>query len=710
MKRSLQLSHTILPFILLLLLPAAIPLSAQSQDDPAGHWEGRIEVPGQPLDVKVDIRRDSGTWKGTIDIPKQGVTGLELVAFMVEKEKVAFSIANIPGKPRFNGTIDAAGTTLAGTFTQSGAGFPFKLTRPSESQKAATAASTASVLDSLRTFIPAAMSDFKVPGLAIAIVRNGEVIFSEGFGYRDVEKKLPVTPNTLFAIGSSTKAFTAFVIGTLVDEGKLDWTTPVTNYLPTFKLKDECATEHITPRDLLTHVSGLPRHDMMWYNSSFTRKEIFDRLQYLEPSAEFRAQWQYQNMMYMTAGYLAGEVAGTTWEDLVRTRIFAPLGMISSNMSVTGLESAADAALGYGEKEKDGKKVVERLPYRNIDQIGPAGSINSNVVDMARWVKLQLDEGKYEGKEVIMPATLKSLHRPRVVISDGGDKETLFMLYAMGWMVQAYRGHRLVHHGGNIDGFSALVSFMPDDETGMVILTNANASPLPNVLMNTAYDMLLDFERTDWRGKAGTQIASGDSLGTELEKMQDVARVPGTRPSHKLDDYTGEYENEGYGVVKVVEERDRLKATYNGIETELEHFHYDVFRISAPAEFKGMKFIFRTGLGGEIESVSALLEPTVDDIVFKRRGAALDSAGLALYAGDYILSGITATVAIRGKALTLRVPGQPVAELIPFREHEFRLKGAESYRARFTIEKGRATELTLIQPNGTFVAKRVSGK
>jgi hypothetical protein len=275
-------------------------------------------------------------------------------------------------------------------------------------------------------------------------------------------------------------------------------------------------------------------------------------------------------------------------------------------------------------------------------------------------------------------------------------------------MAEAYRGHRLLMHGGNIDGFSAMVTFMPDDDIGMVILTNKNGTSLPSAIMYTAYDRLLGLERTDWRAKLASQLTMVDSIAENVDKMQDVARVPGTRPSHKLEEYAGEYENAAYGVMKIEDDHDRLKLTYNGITAPLEHYHYDVFRTAGSDEAtKGLKILFQTGMNGDIDRVEAPLEPSVSDIVFKRRGVAIDSATLALYAGEYELAGGIARVAVRnGKTLTLTVPGQPTYELEPYKENEFKLEKLEGYSIRFTMEKGKVTAVTFLQPNGTFVAKR----
>jgi len=324
-------------------------------------------------------------------------------------------------------------------------------------------------------FVEKAMKGWKVPGLAISIVKDGKVVFAEGFGFCDVKKGLKVTPQTLFAIGSSSKAFTATAMGILVDECKLDWDNPVREYLPSFKLKDLFAAERMTHRDLVCHRSGLPRHDAIWYGASANRKELFNRLAYLEPSKDFRTIFQYQNLMFMTAGYLVGQIAGKTWEKFVQERILNPLGMNDGNFSVEDSKKAPDFALPYMEK-KD--KVIE-IPFRNIDAVGPAGSINSNVMDMAKWVLLNLNKGKHGEKQIISEASLKQIHSPQMVMGEmfpGFEKynELFYDNYGMGWMITFYKGHLLLHHGGGIDGFTALVSFMPRDNMGIVVLTILN--------------------------------------------------------------------------------------------------------------------------------------------------------------------------------------------------------------------------------------------
>lgn len=235
-------------------------------------------------------------------------------------------------------------------------------------------------LDGFDAIATKAMADAKIPGLSVAIVRDGKVIYAKGLGYRDVEKKLPVTTDTIFAIGSVSKSFTSLIFGTLNDEGKVDWDKLVRDYLPTFQIDDPIATDHATARDLFSHRTGLAGHDLVWYSSDFGRDELFNRMKYLKSNKEFRSGYQYCNLMVMTMGYLEGRVAGSSWESLVQSRIFEPLGMQKSNFSVNDSQKSP----GFSQPYSLTKDIVTKVPFKNIDSIGPAGSINSSISDMSR--------------------------------------------------------------------------------------------------------------------------------------------------------------------------------------------------------------------------------------------------------------------------------------------------------------------------------------
>ncbi len=548
---------------------------------------------------------------------------------------------------------------------------------------------------------------WNVPGLAISIIKDGKVIFAEGFGYRDVKQNLKVTPHTLFAIGSCTKAFTATAMGMLVDEGKVEWDKPVRNYLPTFKLQDVVASERMTPRDLLTHRSGLPRHEPVWYGSPASRKEIFDRLQYLEPSKDFRAVFQYQNMMFMTAGYLVGEVAGTSWEAFIQKRFFEPCEMKESNVSVNDSQKAPDFALPYQEKNDK----VEPIPFRNIDAIGPAGSINSNVLDMANWVLMNLNKGKFKDKQIVSEAALTEIQTPQVVMpSPIQYDEILYPSYGMGWAIVPYRGHLLLEHGGGIDGFIAMVAFLPRDNIGAIILSNSGSTPLPSIVLYNIIDRMLGLSPVDWSKRIKDQMDKAKAEAEKAKKDADKDRKPDTKPSHPLADYAGDYENPAYGTISILKEGDQIKAKFNSFDLALSHYHYDTFELFNELYDQKQKLSFQTDAKGNIASLSIPFESTVKDIVFTRapEKAMMEKSFLEKFVGQYEYQSLVVTISLKSeKTLTATVPGQPEYELIPYKGTEFNLKGMAGFSVEFKLDDtGRSVEATFKQPGATTAFKR----
>ncbi len=334
-----------------------------------------------------------------------------------------------------------------------------------ETQSVATTAKLAGFDE----FVRQTMQDWKIQGLAVAVVQDGRVIFSQGFGQRDAAHALPVTEQTLFPIASCTKAFTTAALGILADQGKLDWNAPVRTYLPAFKLYDAFATERMTARDLVTHCSGLPRHDLMWYNSTAAREDLFERLRYLEPTKDFRSFWQYQNLMYMAAGHLVSQIAGQSWEEFVRQAIFDRLDMVNSNFDISETaQKAADFSHAYKEENDE----VKEIPfYAAQGAVAPAGAIVSNIDEMSRWVMMHMNKGKYNDVQIVSENQIALLHSPQMIIPERSQfAETPYASYAFGWCVQPYRGHPMIHHSGGIDGFSSFTSLFPGDNFGMVVL------------------------------------------------------------------------------------------------------------------------------------------------------------------------------------------------------------------------------------------------
>jgi CubicO group peptidase (beta-lactamase class C family) len=689
--------------VCILVMPLRI---AAAQDSKlAGHWEGAIQLPGNPLAISVDFAAKSGGGlNATISIPAQGAKDLGLSDVVQTDAAIEFKIPGIPGNPSFKGALSADGAKISGTFTQGAGTFPFTLER-----KASPAATAQEALQGFDEIATDAMKQLDVPGMAIAIVKDKQVIYAKGFGFRDVEKQQPVTPDTLFAIGSSTKAFTACVLGTLVDEGKVEWDKPVRNYIPWFKLYDPNATERLTPRDLVTHRSGLPRHDLVWYNNyEASRKSLVERLPYLEPSADLREKFQYNNLMFLTAGYLTEVITGKTWEEAVRERILSPLGMKRTNFSVADMQKDADFALPYREEHH----VVEKIPFRPITNLGPAGSINSSVNEMSHWVIAHLNEGKYGDTRIANAATIEDMHlahmttggtitRPDISPSD----------YGMGWFVYTYRGHRRVEHGGNIDGFSANVTLFPQDGLGVVVLTNLNGTPLRDLIVNVLADRLLKIEPVNWIAQAATVRAAAEAAEKAGESKKQAMRVMGTQPAHKLEDYVGEYEHPGYGVLKVALRDGKLETTFNGISTPLEHWHYETFNglKAADPTFENMKYTFQTDVNGYVARIAAPFDAAVKEIVFTKKPDAklYDAAYLKRFAGTYMLPGAPITISLKGNTLVAMIPGQPPYDLMPSLSGDFFLKQAQIVNLHFVVDdNGVVTATDIHQPGGVVTARR----
>ncbi|MFW6012106.1 MAG: serine hydrolase [bacterium] len=700
----------------LLGLAGAPPVLAQGPAD--GHWEGAVEVPGQPLEIEVDLETaEDGALTGTISIPAQGLKDRELTDLSIGSDDgattVRFAIPGIPGDPAFEGTLSEDGSTLAGTFRQGGAELPFELTSGADAATEARAA-----LEGFGELAARAVDDFEVPGLAIAVVAGGETVYAQGFGHRDLEGELPMTPDTLFAVGSTTKAMTATVLGMLVDDGALDWDEPATRYLPELRLSDPMVTARITPRDLVTHRSGLPRHDLLWYNENdTTRQEMVARLAHLELTADLRERFQYNNLMYMTAGHLAGRLSGGTWEEVMRERLFDPLGMERTNFSVAASQENPDHALPYHETDDD---ALERIPFRPLDLIGPAGSVNSSVREMSRWLRFNLAGGEWDGRRLVQPETLSDLHSPHMTLPGRPSPESRVsqQAYGMGWMVEVYRGHRRVLHGGGIDGFTTAVVLFPDDDLGIVAFSN-RGSPVPNLLAQHAADRILGLEPVDWVGDALERAEAGEADAEEAEERKETLRVADTAPSHPLEDYPGVYEHPGYGRLTIEEGQDGgegergLTMTFNGITAPLEHWHYDVWNgaeTDGDPTFEDMKIQFRSDLEGQVTEVVAPFEPAASAVEFTKRpdDRFSDPEYLEGFVGTYVgATGQQSRVERSGETLILHVQGQPAYTLEPQPSGRFAIQGLTGFSVGFEEEDGRVTTLVFYQPNGVFEAERV---
>ena len=565
--------------------------------------------------------------------------------------------------------------------------------------------------DDIRALIQGAMDRLHVAGAAVAVVSNDNVVMSEGFGYRNIDSRAPADEDTLFAIGSATKAFTTMSAALLAESGDMDWDKPVQSYLPEFQLSDPIATHEATPRDLGSHRVGLPRHEFSWYKADLSRKELIDRLRYLPLSRPFRTTFQYQNMMFTTLGYLVERVSGLSWEQFAARRILAPLGMHRTNFTVKDSKKDENHATPY--VTKDG--VNRAVPFADIDALGPAGTINSSVKDMAKWVRLHLAGGKLGENRIISETGLAEMHQPQMIIKPPvKDERRLGTAYGLGWFTEVYQGNFILHHGGNIDGFSAMVMLVPSRHLGIVVLCNQEVSVFPASVAYSIVDKALGLPDFEWTPYLADQLQK-QFAAIQQAGNYDAERKEGTVPSHNLEDYCGDFEHQAYGTARISMHDGQLFLTYHTWpeEVPMEHYHYDVFIMRAEMETIPMtwRVPFRAGLNGAIDELEIQFEDLTAPIVFKRKAVSVDLSATELerYAGDYTLLDVqTLTVDLVGDSvLALIVAGQPPYTLLPEADHRFALKGLSGFAVQFHVsDTGECTGGDMIQPNGIFAFKR----
>ncbi|HZM86286.1 MAG TPA: serine hydrolase [Blastocatellia bacterium] len=572
------------------------------------------------------------------------------------------------------------------------------------------AAAQEATLNGFDDYVNKALKDWELPGLAIAIVKNDKIVYAKGFGVRKLGDPAPVDEKTLFAIGSSSKAFTAAGIAMLVDEGKIKLDDPVTKYLPGFQLFDPYVTREITVRDLLCHRSGLERGDFIWYGTSYDRDEIWNRIRYVKPSWSFRSKFGYQNIMYLAAGQVLARVSGKSWDDFVRDRIFKPLEMTSTNTTIRAFAGQNNVATPHAKVEDK----VRTIPWRNIDNIAPAGSINSNVTDMAQWVRLQLAEGSYKGARLISSAEMTEMHEPQTIIPKDPQlsmfmPDSHFRSYGLGWMLQDYKGRKVVQHGGAIDGMIAMVGMIPEEKLGVVILSNLQGQLLPTALMFRIFDTYLGGPQKDWAGEMLKGLKGLEDQGKAALKKMEESRVKGTQPSLALEKYAGTYKDEALGDAKVTLENGKLVVRTPAFVGDLEHWHYDTFRATFRDNAVGGKTMATFTLNSQAKPDALNIADL--GLTFKRAAdeakpgtaIAMSEADLKKFAGKYELKApaIEVSVEIIGGKLKAVLPGQPAYTLVPVAANRFQIEGApEGFFVQFDVAGDRAKSLTIEQGAG----------
>ncbi|HEY1190455.1 MAG TPA: serine hydrolase [Gemmata sp.] len=463
-----------------------------------------------------------------------------------------------------------------------------------------------------------ALKGFQAPGAAVAIVRDGAVVYLKGFGVREKGKDERVTPDTVFPIASCSKAFTATLLAMLADEGQLKWDDKVREHLDYFRLSDELADRDVTLRDLLCHRTGMPRHDMLWAGLHAGTADVIKRWGKARPSTSFRSKWEYANVPFSTAGLIAAHIERKSWAGAVTARIFQPLGMKNSSGTWKEGHSQPDHATAhyYGLD-----KSVSAIGWDEIDHAGGAGCVNSTARDMAAWLQFQLAGGKFDGRRLLTERALKETHTAQMLLIPQGPfavyfpaKVTRFASYGLGWFVHDYRGATCVSHGGTLTGFRAQCMMVPEKKVGVVVLCNLRPSLVCETVCKTALDALLGLPAEDWITFHKAQMALQDFNTAAGKKKRESARKPDTKPSLELARYAGAYEERAYGRAEVAFENEKLLVRWGKYTFRAEHYHFDTFTL-VPVEPKGevksfdrstFEVQFRLGTSGEVEGMTFL--------------------------------------------------------------------------------------------------------
>jgi CubicO group peptidase (beta-lactamase class C family) len=576
------------------------------------------------------------------------------------------------------------------------------------SQSVARSESIAAFIPEFEFLVTEAMDEWKIPGLAVAVVQNGEVALLRAYGFRDVEAGLKVTTDTQFLIGSITKSFTSTGLALLVDERRLDWNKPVRDYIQEFRLHDAVATERITVRDLLCHHSGLPRHDWIWVPGDLSPAQMLAAMRHLEPSDDIRSTFQYSNLGYLVASMVAERVSGQSWIEFTRTRLTDKLHM-NVTFTVEDIAAAADAAMPY-TVDGDTRLRSKLWPIRAT----AAGGINTSIASFANWLRLHLDKGAFAGQRLLSPTLIRQLQTPRVHVAASEFAEYGDTHYGLGFRSHSYRGERVVWHGGGWSGWSTLMKMLPDRGVGVAVFTNRTQSMGPEIIANYVFDRVCGIEPISWLDRLRERRRKFVAQLDVDRQARKATRRLNTRPSHDLADYAGDYDHPGYGRITITHVEGKLNWAHRGMYEPLAHRHYDTFELpEAPDRLlpDRLTISFSTDREGSIAGLAAPFEPLVKDIVFTRIAAGdCTNPDFRLHCtGTFISQGITTVVVGQDNdgQLTLTAGNEPTCKLRPYQSRTFLIDEREGVRVEFHLgQDGEVDKLFFHQPNGTFVARR----
>jgi CubicO group peptidase (beta-lactamase class C family) len=568
------------------------------------------------------------------------------------------------------------------------------------------------LLGDIDAFCDAALSDWNVPGLAVGVVKDGEMAFAKGYGFRDFTGNLPFTPNTKFPIASNTKLFTAIAAGMLVEEGLLDWDRPIRETVPSVRFSSDALNNTVSLRDMLAHRTGINRHDSMWYLSTFSRKDMFDRLRFMQASDPLRQNFVYNNVMYAAVGHIIELLTEKTWESFVQERILARVGMINTCFSTAEAYRSGDYAVPHTER-RDSKELFKLPMYEHMIGAGPAGGMHSNLHDMGRWLGVLIAGGKLGDEQIVSPSILQATLAPSMAIPNHmlnvrGFTELLNSTYGLGRHTGAYRGHLMAFHGGSLGGFYSQVSYLPQQNLGVVtFVIGHHCAVLADFLTYNVYERFLGLNQTPWSERFLEIMDKYKAAMTVARSKAARNHVDGTHPSHNLDDFVGTFENALYPLLKITLQSKSLSLAFRDSDLALTHVHYDRFDTEDDEVYGKWSVNFSTDPQGEISSLTMTLDEA--EAVFKRLPEPVDAAVVAKLIGAYATpSGFKCQVVQKdGGQLFLDVPGELSRPLQLYRSFEFRSPAVSNMVYRFEVESGVVTGLTLVYPGGESALKRV---
>lgn len=480
-------------------------------------------------------------------------------------------------------------------------------TQADELTKSAKIAKAYEALEGWNETVENAMKEHAPSGFSMAVIVEGEVILSKGYGVANEEANMVMSSESLMPLGTLTQSFTSTLLGCGKEKGWFEWDQPIISHLPNFRLADVQMTYKTTLRDLMCHRTGLPSYDLLWVGSTLTRDEMLEKMHLLQPTEEFRAHYQNHNVMMLPLAAILEKHSTVSFEQLMQSTLLQPIGMTDSTFT----PPKEKMALGY--EFQDG--ALRLVKHPDLTPVRPSLGLFSTLTDMTKWLQFQITTGKVKEASLLKKETLQELHTGQMVLhakkgSYPNSNTIINRVVGLGWFSESYQGHYHVHHEAHIDGYSHVVSFLPFDNIGIVILSNHHQSALPKALSYTLLDKLLNAQGENWL----------EALNVEPPKKEtNTAKAPS---SHAMEEYVGTYFNEALGEIKISIVDDMLVASYRNMQIPLKHAHFDVFTSADEKTLKVLqdcRFAFSNNAEGQVKKLSIPMSHSKDEITFERK-------------------------------------------------------------------------------------------